>query len=81
MLFRCVELTRVGWSEVDLTELVHHLYLAGAFMRAVIVSHQYQPFTSVFGPDVILDVRHELDDAAALGGLVYLKVAIYFQAM
>ena len=66
---------------MDLTELAHHLQLAGAFVGAVVVSHHDQPLASVRGQDVVLDVRHELDDAGALGGLVHLKEAIALQAV
>ena len=47
----------------------------------MIISHHDQSFISVLGQDLVLDVRHELDDAGALGGLVHLKEAIALQAV
>ena len=66
---------------MNLTELVHHLQLAKAFMGTMIISNHYEPFTPVFGQDVVLYVRHELDDTGALGGLVHLEEAIALQAV
>ena len=66
---------------MDLAELVHHLYLGRAFMCAMIVSYQDQLPAPIFGQDVALDVRHELDDAGAFGGLVDLEIPVVLQAV